>query len=216
MRALSSVMLIGILAMQGFSQPQHLPKGDAPTQKYKLTILENAGKLKRVKKNRVSAESVIQITDENNVPVAGIAVTFTIPSLIGGGASFASGGLASIVTTNAAGIASSGSFVAGTASTFSMSVVASVPGGALSAGIPVNAGAALAAGGGGAAGAGTGAGGATGGHTALIIGIVAGAVAAGAVAAKVATGGGGKNPSQPATPSATITIGSGPSFGPPH
>ena len=213
MRQFCSWMLVSILATPSFTQSQGPPKGDVSLQKYKLTIIEDAGKLKRVKKNRVSAESVVKITDENDVPVAGIAVTFTIPAVTSGGASFAAGSFASIVTTNAAGVASSGSFLASTTSTFSMSVVASVPGGALSASIPVNTAAALAAGGSSAAGAGGAAGGAAGGHTALIIGVIAGVVVAGAVAAKVATGG-GSTPTP--IPSATISLGSGTTFGPPH
>src|SRR5713101_2026174 len=82
----------------------------ATNQRYKLTIVEGASTSKRVKKGRVSSQAVVKLTDENDIPVSGIAVAFTIPQLTGGGAAFASGGFTSIVTTNAAGIASSGAF----------------------------------------------------------------------------------------------------------
>jgi hypothetical protein len=212
LRAVCSLLMAGALTVPAEAFSQSPP---AAQTHYKLTIVENAGKLKRVKKNRVSAEAVIKVTDENDVPVVGIGVTFTIPSLLSGGAAFSSGSLTSIVVTNAAGLASSGSFVAG-ASTFSMSVTAAVPGGAISATIPVNAAAALAAGGGaggaGGAAGGAGAGTGTGVSTGLIVGIVAGVAAVGAVVAKVATGG----KSTPPPPSATVGLGSGPAFGPPH
>src|SRR5262249_10529089 len=43
-------------------------------QMYKLTIVDNAGTQKRVKKGRVSSQAVVKVTDQNDVPVAGIAV----------------------------------------------------------------------------------------------------------------------------------------------
>jgi hypothetical protein len=175
----------------------------AAPQKYKLTILESAPSSRRVKKGRVSSQAVIKVTDENDVPVAGIAVSFMLPQ-ISGGASFASGGLTSVVTTNAAGIASSGTFSAAAGSTFSVSVSASVPGGAVVTGavpISTSAAAAGAGAGAGAAGATTAAAGA--GHLALIIGVAAAAVAGG-VGAAVALSARTTNNTSTATP----TVGS--------
>lgn len=106
------------------------PQGGAPAQpvKYKLTILEGASSSKRVKKGRVSSEAVVRITDENDVPVLGIAVAFTLPQLTGGGVAFAGGGLTSVVTTTATGIASSGAFTAAAGTSFNVAVAATVPG----------------------------------------------------------------------------------------
>src|ERR1700733_4594729 len=61
--------------------------------KYKLTVLEGASTSKRVKKGRVSSQAVVKITDQNDVPVPGIGVSFILPQLSSGGATFASGGL---------------------------------------------------------------------------------------------------------------------------
>lgn len=201
-RTISSLVLTAVLTSPGISQPQAGPTPAVP-QKYQLTVVQNASGAKRVKKNRVSAEAVVQVTDQNNVPVAGIAVSFTIPQLVGGGASFANGGLMSVAYTNAAGQASSGTFVAGTSGSFNMSAVASVPGGTVTVSIPVNAAALL----GTAAAAGGAAGGVAGGiSTGLLVGIVAGAGAVIAVVAKVATGG---NNNPPAGPASTTSIGLG-------
>lgn len=205
-----------------FSMIQPIPctaqEPEKPTQsKYKLTVVEGASTMKRAKKGRVSAQAVVKVTDENDVPVAGIAITFLLPQLSGAGATFAGGGMASIVTTNAVGLASSGSFAAVGGSSFSLSVAAAVPGGVISAAIPVNT-AALAIGAGAAGGAsGAAAGGAAGGAGAgLSAGVIGGIVAgvAGAVVAGVvaATKGGSSSPTQPTTPRGAIGIGSGPVF----
>ena len=202
LRASAAAVLAVLMAIPGISQPQ--AEATAPgAQKYKLTVVQNASSAKRVKKNRVSAEAVVEVTDQNNVPVPGIAVSFAIPQLVGGGASFTTGGLTSVATTNAAGIASSGSYVAGTNASFSISATASVPGSTLTVTIPVNAAALL----GTAAAAGAAGGGAAGGiSTGLLVGIIAGAGAAAAVIAKVATGGKG-SPTAPPTVSTTIGLG---------
>ncbi len=204
-----------------FSMIQPIPctaqEPEKPTQsKYKLTVVEGASTMKRAKKGRVSAQAVVKVTDENDVPVAGIAITFLLPQLSGAGATFAGGGMASIVTTNAVGLASSGSFAAVGGSSFSLSVAAAVPGGVISAAIPVNT-AALAIGAGAAGGTGAAAGGAAGGAGAgLSAGVIGGIVAgvAGAVVAGVvaATKGGSSSPTQPTTPRGAIGIGSGPVF----
>lgn len=204
LRTVSSLILTAVLTFPAFSQPQGTPNAGA--QRYQLTVVQSASGAKRVKKNRVSAEAVVEVTDQNNVPVAGIAVSFTIPQLVGGGASFGNGGLMSVATTNAAGQASSGTFVTGSNSSFNMSAVASVPGGTVSVSIPVNAAAIF-----GAAAAGAAAGGAAGGvaggiSTGLLVGIIGGVAAVAAIAAKVATGG---KSSPPTSPTSTTSIGLG-------
>lgn len=193
------------------------PAPAAANQKYKLTIVENASTSKRVRKGRVSSQSVVKVTDENDVPVAGIAVTFAIPQLVGG-ASFANGSLTSIVTTNAAGLASSGSFTATAGSSFSLGVTASVPGGTLTVSIPVSTGA-VAGGAGGAAGAaGAGAGSGAGLSTGLIVGIIAGVGAAAAAGIAVGLKGGSSNSNTgggSSAPTGTIGAAGTPTFGHP-
>jgi hypothetical protein len=191
----------------------------ATPQKYKITILEDASKTKRGKKGRVSSDTVVKVTDENNVPVAGIAVAFAITKA-SGAAAFTGGSMSTVVTTNAVGLASSGSFTATTASTFTMSVTASVPGGAITASVPVT-GSALGAGAAGGTSAGAGGGGAGAGagmSTGLIAGIVAGvAAAAVGIGLGVASGGNDSRPGPPAGPRGAISIGSGGvTFGPPR
>lgn len=208
LRTIPSLVLTVLLASPGFGQGQDVPKVVAP-QKYKLTVVQDASSAKRVKKNRVSAEMVVEVTDQNDVPVPGIAVSFTIPQLVGGGASFAKGNLNAVVSTNAAGRASSGTFVTGPNASFSMSVVASTPGTAVSLAVPVNSAAALAASGAagagaaGAAGAGSGAG--IGISTGVLVGIIAGVAAVGAIVAKVALSGKGAG----STPTSPTTVGLG-------
>jgi len=189
-------------------------------QKYKLTIVEGASTSKRPKKGRVSSQTVIKITDQNNVPVAGIAVTFTIPQFVGG-AAFANGALSSIVTTNVAGLATSSAFTTAAGTSFSMSVAAAVPGGALTAAVPVSTAAAAAAAGGAAGAAGgAAAGGAAAGTAAGVSAGVIGAVVAGVAAVAVGVGvavakskGGGS--SSPSTPTGTIGAAGTPTFGHP-
>ncbi len=196
-------LMAGQEAMPGGAQANAAP------QKYKLTVLEGASTSKRVKKGRVSSQAVVKITDENDVPVPGIAVAFTLPQLSSGGATFASGGLTSVATTNAAGVASSGALSATTGSSFSISVTASVPGGVLTGAVPVSAGAVAgaAAAGGAAAGGGI--------STGLIVGIAA-AIVAGAVGAAVALkGGSNSSTTTSTTPTTTVGAASSITFGGP-
>ncbi len=185
-----TLSLVYVLALSGVLPAQQ----PAAPPKYKLTIVEGAATSKRVKKGRVSSQAVVKVTDENDVPVAGVAVTFTIPSLSTGGAAFANGALTTVVTTNAAGVASTG-FSAAASTSFSIGAAASVPGGAVvTAAVPVTTTAAAAA-----AGISAGA----------VAGIVAGvsaAAVAGIVAGVKASGGG---------PSGTISAPGQPTFGKP-
>jgi hypothetical protein len=167
----------------------------ANPQKYKLTVV-NASTSKRAKKNRVASQSVVRVTDQNNVPVSGVAVTFTIPQFTGGGAAFANGAATSIVTTNAAGVATSGTFTTVGSTSFSLGVGAAVPGGVVSTTVPVAISAAAVAGG---VSAGI--------STGLLVGIIGGVGAAVATGVVVAT----KNSS----PSGTIGSAGAPTFGHP-
>ena len=192
-----SVLICGSLLHPGVAAAQS-PQAPANAQalKYKLTIMKDAGNSKRVKKGRVSSQAVVRVTDENDVPVAGIAVAFTLPELSSGGAAFAGGGLTSVATTSATGVASSGALSAASGSSFGVSVAASAPGGVLTVTVPVSTVVVVTAGI----------------STGVIAGIVA-AVAAGAVGAGLALKGKGGNttPTAPAIPSigsaSSITFG---------
>jgi hypothetical protein len=209
--SIMSVLLCCSLVNPGLTAAQQATpepaQANATQQKYKLTILAGASTAKRVKKGRVSSQAVVKVTDENDVPVAGIAVFFTLPQL-SGGAAFAGGGMTSLVTTNAVGVASSGVFSATAGSTLSVSVAASVPGGvALTGTVPVSMSAAAAGAAGAAAGGGTAAGAGGGASTGLIVGIAAGAVAAG-VGAAVALKGKGGSSSTTTPPPPALSVGS--------
>lgn len=169
---------LAVLVCLCLANLQILPAQEPGPPKYKLTVVENAATTKRVKKGRVSSQAVVMVTDQNDVPVPGVAVLFTLPQ-INGGASFSNGKQTSTVTTNAAGEAASGAFTAPVGSTFSVSAAATVSGTAVTVAIPVTAtSTAVAAGAGGLS-------------TLAIVGIVAaGAVVAGAVIAAVKLSGG--------------------------
>src|SRR5215470_7949431 len=125
LRATVSLFLCFVLTIFGQQPTQNeSPNIVTTTQKYKLTIVESASTSKRTKKGRVSSQAVVKVTDENDAPVAGIAVTFAIPQLTVGGAAFANGAATAVVATNAAGLASSGSFAVTAGTSFSMSVTA--------------------------------------------------------------------------------------------
>jgi hypothetical protein len=200
-----SVFLCCILLNPGFNYAQEASQPAQPNavQKYKLTILESPGTSKRVKKGRVSAEAVVQVTDTNNVPVPGITVTFLLPQY-GSGATFGSGALSSVVTTNASGIATSGSLSMTAGSSVSLSVSAAVPGGMLTGTVPISAAAV-------AAGAGI--------STVLIVAITVAAVAGGVAVAATSGGFSSKSGGSSSTSAVSVTIGSpsagGITFGPP-
>ncbi len=180
-----SVLALGIalaLLMPADLRSQQNP----PAQKYKIEILSAAGNPKKRKKNVISSESVIRVTDRNDVPVAGATVTFLILQLSGGSASFANGSSSTIVTTNPAGIASTGELSASPTSSFNISTTASISGQTVTESIPVSMVTV-------AAGIGAGAG-----VSGLTIGLIVVAVAAGAaVAAGVALSGGNSNAPAP-------------------
>lgn len=225
--ALSARALVACLLSISLFAQQSPPPPPNPSSSpaYKIEILSAAGKVRKRKKNVLSSESVVRVTDANDVPVGGIAVMFSLTNLSGGAAAFTNGAVSTIVTTNAAGLAATGSVTAAATSSFQIAVAASVPGQALTATIPVNMAAAAAAGGaaagGGAAGAGAAAAGAGGGAAAgagISAGVVGAIVAAGAaaavVAAKVATG--GNDDVRPANPRVRIGGPGGVAVGPPR
>jgi hypothetical protein len=184
---------IAVMVCLCLANLQMLPAQEPGPPKYKLTIVENAATAKRVKKGRVSSQAVVMVTDQNDVPVPGVAVLFTLPQ-VNGGASFANGKETSTATTDAAGQASSGAFTAPAGSSFTVAAAATVAGTTLATAIPITATAtAVAASAGGLS-------------TLAIIGIAAAGVA-GAVVAAVKLSGGKSAPQGTIGSPTGVTIG---------
>jgi hypothetical protein len=210
-------LLVAIIAALGgtaFYPVSLLAQEIAPTGKeanLRIIVLEGDGAINFIKQ-RVAREATIQVVDENNKPVAGAMVLFTLPDT-GPGGSFSDGSKTQISYTDAAGRATAMGFKANSiVGPFKLNVTASANGMAANTvvvsqtNIVVAAGAAAGAGGS-AAGkaAGTGTAVATGVSKTLIIVLVAagGAAAAGAAAAAK---GGGSSSSTPSTPPVTPGI----------
>ena len=101
--------------------------GPGGTQHLIINILEGEGALNNIKQ-RDAREPVVQVTDENHKPVAGVALVFLIHSGKGGAsATFGTNSLTLSTTTDAQGIAHATGLQLGThAGTFTISVTASV------------------------------------------------------------------------------------------
>jgi hypothetical protein len=166
-------------------------------------------------KTKSAVKPVVEVRDKNDLPVAGATVVFMLPGS-GPSATFAHGARALTIVTNSAGRASATALNPVGQGSFKISVSATFQGHVATTTVSqtnyLTEAAAQAGGGGGAGGAaaGAGAGAGAGISTLAIIGIVAGAAAAaaGVAVAKSSGGGGAKK--------GTISVGSGPVFGPPQ
>ncbi len=188
----AACLLIGVLAA--------FPQGGL-----KLVIVEGDGAVNNIQQ-RVAREPIVQVTDEDDRPVAGAVVAFTLPDH-GASGVFADGSRLFTTTTDANGRAVARGFQANNVpGEFEMNVTASYAGKSVSRRIKMTniARAAAAASGGG-------------GKIFLILALVGGAVAGGVAAA--AGGSGGSSPAtSPAPPPAAgivISPGAG-SVGPPR
>lgn len=152
--------------------------------------------------NRPTAfEPVVEVRDEEGKPVAGASVTFQVPAL-GPGGTFVDGGTTLMVQTDAEGRAAArGLRPNKLTGPFDIRVTAAHAGETATAAISqTNAAPAMTSG-------------RSGRKWAIVLGLVGGAVAAGAVAA--AGGGDSTTPRPPDVPSGSITPGA-PGFGPPR
>jgi hypothetical protein len=168
------------------------PQAATPNAALRIVVVEGEDAVNIIQQ-KTAVAPVVEVRDRNNLPVAGVAVTFSVG---GQGASF--GGLSTLtVTTNAAGQAAAVGFTPTAVGAVQINATALVQGQALTATITQTnvltaaqaAGAAGATGGatggagsGGSAGGGAAAGGG-GGISGTTLGIVGAAVAGGAVAA---------------------------------
>ncbi len=179
-------------------------------------------------KMKTAVKPVVEVRDKNNQPVSGLSVTFLAPES-GPHVAFAHGGSTFTTVTDASGRATVHIMKPIGQGAFKIGVRASLQGHIATATIAqtnyLTVGAATAAGAGGAAGAGTaaGAGAAAGAGTAAaagisgtMIGVIVGAVAAGAVVAVAASkSGGGSKTTTPTAPTGSVGTPGTPSLGPP-
>jgi hypothetical protein len=171
--------------------PQPQPRA-RPGSSLKLLVLAGEGAINNIKR-RMARDPAVQVVDENDRPVAGAAITFTLPSR-GASGVFANGARSMTILTDSQGMASATGLTSNSvAGEMSIQVSASYQGQTATAVIAQTN--AIAAGAG---------------ISAATIGII-GAVAAGAaVGAAVALGGGDNStPSTPSRPRGTATVRTG-------
>ncbi len=188
-----SIALVQWLIISGVSPLWSAPRAQEGASKLKISILEGEGAINNVRQ-RTAREPIVQVTDENNRPVAGAVVLFALPDR-GASGTFANGASSMTVTTDAQGKAVATGLRPNTvAGKMEIRVSASHQGQTASATITqTNAlGAAAAAGAGG-------------GKILAIVAVIGGAAAAGVVAATRGNKGGGGTPSPTPTPTPVPT-----------
>jgi hypothetical protein len=100
-----------------------------------ITILEGEGAVNNIRQ-RDAREPVVQVTDENHKPVAGVTLLFLIHGSNGATATFGGDALTLSTTTDANGIARTGSLHIGThPGTISVTVTASAAGGVVASAV---------------------------------------------------------------------------------
>lgn len=159
------------------------PQATAP--RFKINVVRGEGAQNRVTKGRATSQAVVEVRDENDKPVAGAIVTFTLPST-GPGGTFTSGGTVTTITTSPTGQATATFTPNSVSGSFNINVSATVQGQTVTASISQANLAAAAAAGGGISG--------------TTVGIIVVAAAAAAVGGVFATRGGGNNAATPAAP----------------
>ena len=172
----------------------------------KVVILGGEGAINLIKM-RVSRTPMVQVVDENNKPVAGAMVMFTVPDS-GASGTFADGSKTHIAYTNSAGKVSAVGLKANAiVGNFKINVNASFKGLTASSSLSQTNIVAVAAGVGGGTAAGKAAGVAVGGISKTLIAVIAIVGGAAAAGAAVAAGGGGSSAPPPVvTPTYSITI----------
>jgi hypothetical protein len=179
------------------------PPGFAAAQesdKLKIVVLGGEGATNNIKL-RLSRELMVKVEDENDNPVAGAAVVFTLPDS-GAGGTFEGVGKMLAVKTNEEGVAAAQGFVPNEiVGDFKIQIQASHQGQVATASIMqtnVIVGAAAAA---------------SGGISGALLGVIIGGAVAGAVIGIKAATGGGDQPEE--RPSGTISVGGSPTLSPP-
>ncbi len=98
--------LATVCALLLLSPKQAVFAQDPPEPQFKLIVLRGENAQNNIKKGRAT-RPVVEVRDQNNKPVAGALVLFTLPSS-GPSGTFLGGGQVASVTTNSAGQASAG------------------------------------------------------------------------------------------------------------
>lgn len=196
------IVLSAALALQ--TGAPAFPAQDPPPSKLNLLIIEGEGAVNNVRQ-RVSREPVVQVEDENRRPVAGAAVTFTLPGQ-GASGTFPNGARSLTVMTDADGRAvARGIQLNNSNGQMQIRVTASFRGLTASATITQTSGAVAAAGG------------MSAGKIALIVGAIGGAAAGIAVGVTRSGGSSTTTPTPPpAGPQATVISPGTPTVGPPR
>lgn len=176
-----------------------------PKPKLKLVIIEGDGAVNNVRQ-RVAREPIVEVRDENDRPIAGAVVVFTLPAR-GASGSFVNGSRIATIVTDANGRAAAGVIQPNAASgSMQINVTASYQGQTASSSITQTNSAAAA----------------SGGVSATTIGIIAGVAAAAGIGLAVGLKGGDKSPGTspvvtPPVPAALrIRIGAPIVIGPPR
>ena len=205
---LAQLLIITQCPEIGFTQ-QAGNSGQPSAGPIRIVIVEGDGAINNVRQ-RVARETIVQVNDENNRPVAGALVVFALPNSGAGGA-FPNGSRVANLITNQAGRAVAPRFTPNNVvGDFQINVSASYQGQTATTAISQTNTAAAAGSAASSAGAATSGGG--GGISATVIGVIVAAAGAVATAAVIATRGKSQPQSKP-----TITIGAagGPSVGAP-
>ncbi len=189
-------------------------KEPGTTPQLKIVVLAGEDAVNIIKK-KTAVKPVVEVRDKNNQPVSGLSVTFLAPES-GPHVAFAHGSSTFTTVTDASGRATVHIMKPIGQGAFKIGVRASLQGHIATATIAqtnyLTVGAATAAGAGAAAGAGTAA---AAGISGTMIGVIVGAVAAGAVVAVVASKSGGGSKTGSTTPTGTVGTPGTPSLGPP-
>jgi hypothetical protein len=118
--------IIGCLLLFGITTPPGLAVAQE-SPKLKVVVTAGEGATNNIKL-RLNRELIVQVTDENNKPVAGAAVLFTLPE-IGAGGTFQGAGKMLAVESNEQGLAVAKGFVPNdTVGNFEIEVQASYQG----------------------------------------------------------------------------------------
>ncbi len=193
---------LAILLTCGLATPAAWPAQQQPAPAIKIVILEGEGAINNIRQ-RTAREPIVQVQDENNQPVAGAVVLFTLPDR-GPSGVFANGTTSTTMTTDAQGLArATGLKPNGVEGQLTIRVDASHQGARTSTVITMS----NAPGAGAAAGSGK----------VVAILAIAGGAAAGGILAATRRGRSTTTPTPSATPASVTTVSAGtPTIGPPR
>lgn len=202
LRAYLSLILVVLVGLD-FPVARALSQETPAPKKLNLVIVEGEGAVNNIRQ-RVAREPIVEVRDENDKPLAGVAVVFTLPSQGASGAFPNGARMLTTVTDNAGRAVGRGMQPNSVAGRFDIRVNASFRGQTASTTITQQNVMLAAAAGAGAAGAG---------KLIAILAVVGGAAAAGVAVAATRNGNGTPTPSGP---TATVINPGTPTVGPPR